>query len=268
MIFKTKNKSFNLADKTLVMGILNVTPDSFSDGGKYDSVNSAVERALKIQSEGADILDIGGQSTRPGFLKISPEEEFKRLEDILLNLKGKIKIPISIDTFYPEVAEECMHLGAEIINDVSGTTNREMINVAKNHRCGLIITHNENNTNIRDFFKKKLKECLDLGLESDFLCFDPGIGFSKNQDQDAYIIRNLKNLRLESNAILVGLSRKRVIGVNCGNPPPEERIFGTIAADTLCINQGANIIRVHDVAAAVQAAKVTDRILNGTCADE
>ena len=113
-----------------------------------------------------------------------------------------------------------------------------------------------------------MRECLDLGLESDFLCFDPGIGFSKNQDQDAYIIRNLKNLRLESNAILVGLSRKRVIGVNCGNPPPGERIFGTIAADTLCINQGANIIRVHDVAAAVQAAKVTDRILNGTYADE
>lgn len=268
MIFKTTHKSFNLADKTLVMGILNVTPDSFSDGGKYNSVNCAVERALKIQSEGADILDIGGQSTRPGFVKISPEEEFKRLEEILLNLNGKIKIPISIDTFYPEVAEKCISIGAEIINDVSGTTNKEMISIAKNHKCGLIITHNENNIDIKNFFKNKLNECLDLGLEKDYVCFDPGIGFSKNQDQDAYIIRNLKNLRIESNAILVGLSRKRVIGINCDNPPPAERVFGTIAANTLCINQGANIIRVHDVAAAVQAAKVTDGILKGTFDDE
>lgn len=268
MIFKTKTKSFNLAEKTLVMGILNITPDSFSDGGKYNSVNCAIERALKIQNEGADILDIGGQSTRPGFIKISPEEEFKRLEEVLLSLRGKIKIPISIDTFYPEVAEKCMCLGAEIINDVSGTTNKEMISIAKNHKCGLVITHNENNINIKNFFKNKLDECLELGLEKDYLCFDPGIGFSKNQNQDAYIIRNLKNLRLESNPILVGLSRKRVIGINCGNPPPEERIFGTIAANTLCINQGANIIRVHDVAAAVQAAKVTDGILKGTCDDE
>lgn len=268
MIFKTKNKSFNLADKTLVMGILNVTPDSFSDGGKYNSINSAVERALQIQSEGADILDIGGQSTRPGFVKISPEEEFNRLKEVLSNLNGKIEIPISVDTFYPEVAEKCIALGAEIINDVSGTTGEEMIEIAKNHKCGLVITHNENNVNIKNFFKNKLDECLNLGLENDYVCFDPGIGFSKNQDQDAYIIRNLKNLRLENNAILVGLSRKRVIGVNCGNPPPEERIFGTIAADTLCISQGANIIRVHDVAAAVQAAKVTDGILKGICADE
>ena len=268
MIFKTKNKTFDLAKKTLIMGILNVTPDSFSDGGKYNSVNSAVERALKIQREGADILDIGGQSTRPGFIKISPEEEFKRLEKVLLSLNGKIKIPISIDTFYPEVAEKCISIGAEIINDVSGTTNKKMIDIAKNHRCGLVITHNANNIDIKNFFQKKLDECLDLGLEKDYVCFDPGIGFSKNQDQDAYIIRNLKDLRLESNAILVGLSRKRVIGVNCGNPPPEERVFGTVAADTLCINQGANIIRVHDVAAAVQAARVTDGILKGTFADE
>lgn len=268
MIFKTKNKSFNLAEKTLVMGILNVTPDSFSDGGKYNSVNCAVERALKIQIEGADILDIGGQSTRPGFVKISPEEEFKRLEKVLLSLNGKIKIPISIDTFYPEVAEKCISIGAEIINDVSGTTNKKMIDIAKNHKCALIITHNENNIDIKNFFQNKLNECLGLGLEKDYVCFDPGIGFSKNQDQDAYIIRNLKNLRLENSAILVGLSRKRVIGVNCGNPSPEERIFGTVAANTLCINQGANIIRVHDVAAAVQAARVTDGILKGTYADE
>lgn len=263
MIFRTKNKSFNLSEKTLVMGILNVTPDSFSDGGKYTSVNSAVKRALEIQNEGADILDIGGQSTRPGFVKISPKEEFERLKEVIINLKGKIKIPISVDTFYPEVAEKCITLGADVINDVSGTTDKEMINIAKNHNCGLVITHNENNVNIKDFFQKKLEECLKFGLKNEYICFDPGIGFSKNQKQDAYIIKNLRSLKLDSNATLVGLSRKRVVGVNCGNPPPEKRLFGTIAANTICINQGANIIRVHDVAASVQAVKVTDGILKG-----
>lgn len=268
MIFKTKTKSFNLSEKTLVMGILNVTPDSFSDGGKYNSVDCAVKKALEIQDKGADILDIGGQSTRPGFTKISPEEEFERLEEVLLNLKGKIKIPISIDTFYPEVISKCIPLGAEIINDVSGTTDAEMIELAKEHKCALIITHNENNVNIKKFFEKKLNECLKIGLKNDYICFDPGIGFSKNQNQDAYIIRNLRNLRLDNNAILVGLSRKRIIGVHCGNPIPEKRLFGTIAANTLCINQGANIIRVHDVEAAVQATKVTDGILKGNYINE
>lgn len=242
------------------MGILNITPDSFSDGGNFNTVEKAITRAKQIENEGADIIDIGAQSTRPGFTQISADEEWQRLEPVLKNLK--LNIPISIDTFYPEIAQKCLELyRVDIINDITGCENPDMLPLIAKYNCAVIITHNKPGMNIKTFFEKKLKNAQNLKINSDQICFDPGIGFCKNQKEDAYIIKNLKNIKLKSCACLVGLSRKRIIGVNCGNPPPKERLYGTIAANTICIQGGANILRVHDVKEAVQAAQVSDAIL-------
>lgn len=260
--FSAGKHKLDLSQKTYVMGILNITPDSFSDGGKWNDSENSVKRAVEIQEQGADILDIGAQSTRPESVKISAQEEWNRLKFTLENIKNKIKIPISIDTFYPEVAEKALHLGADIINDVTGFKNPKMFEVTAKSDCGIIIMHDSNNTNIKGLFENQLLKAESLGINRSRICFDPGIGFNKNQVQDAYIIKNIKNIKISNIALLVGLSRKRLVGVNCGNPLPEKRLAGTIAANTLAIHGGANIIRVHDVKEAVQAAQVTDAILN------
>lgn len=261
MNFRFTNYNFDLLKKTYIMGILNVTPDSFSDGGKWFKPEKAIAKAFEIEKNGADIIDIGAQSTRPGFKAVSAKEEWNRLEPVLSAIKRKIKIPISIDTFYKEVAEKSFEYGVDIINDITGCCENDMFDFLKNNNCGIIINHNFNDLNIKEFFESKLKEAKSYGINNDRICFDPGIGFNKNQNQDAFIIKNLKNFKIKDNALLVGISRKRVIGVNCGNPLPKDRVFGTIAANTLAIKNGANIIRVHDVKEAVQASQVTDAIL-------
>lgn len=243
------------------MGILNLTPDSFSDNGKYFNPQKALQRALEIQDQGADILDIGGQSTRPGAKLISHEEEWDRIKDILKALNGKLDIPISVDTFYPEVAKKAVENGAEIINDVYCNSSNEMIKIAKQHSCALVFTHNTSEHNIKKFFEKKLQQALNQGLSREQICLDPGIGFNKENDFSASIINHLDRLIIPDVAMLVGISRKRVVGSACGNPPAHKRVAGTIAADTIACLKGANIIRVHDVVEAVQAAKVTDMLL-------
>lgn len=262
MSFFTAGKyRLDLSKKTYVMGILNLTPDSFSDGGKWNSAENSIKRAIEIQNQGADILDIGAQSTRPGFIKISAQEEWGRLKFTLENIQNKIKIPISIDTFYPEVANKALALGADIINDITGFKDPKMFEVTAKSNCGIIINHDLNSINVKSFFENQLLKAKSFEIDRNRICLDPGIGFNKNQAQDAYIIKNLKNIKISDVALLIGLSRKRVIGMNCGNPPPEERLAGTIAANTLAIQGGANIIRVHDVKESVQAALVTDAIL-------
>lgn len=258
---------FDLKNKTKIMGILNITPDSFSDGGNFFTLEKAINRAKQIEFEGADIIDIGAQSTRPGFTQISADEEWQRLEPVLKNLN--LNIPISIDTFYPEVAQKCLELyNVDIINDVTGCEDPKMLPLIAKYNRAVIITHNKPDMNIKEFFKKKLKDAQKLKIKSSQICFDPGIGFYKSQADDAYIIRNLKNIKLKNHACLVGLSRKRIIGVACGNPPPKERLAGTIAANTICISGGANILRVHDVKEAVQAVKVADYIIKEEKANE
>ena len=261
MNFRVTNYNFDLLKKTYIMGILNVTPDSFSVVGKWFKPEKAIEKAFEIEKDGADIIDIGAQSTRPGFNVISSEEEWSRLEPVLSALKGRLNIPISVDTFYKEVAEKSIEQGADIINDITGCCDNDMFSALENNNCGIIINHNFGDLNIKSFFENKLQEAKNHGINPERICFDPGIGFNKNQNQDAFIIKNLKNFKIKDNALLVGISRKRVIGVNCGNPLPKDRVFGTIAANTLAIKNGANIIRVHDIKEAVQASQVTDAIL-------
>ncbi len=259
--FEFKNQKLNLSLKTYVMGILNITPDSFSDGGKYVSKEQIIQRAKQIESEGADILDIGAQSTRPGFKPVPPKIEWKRLEPVLKDIRKNINIPISIDTFYPQVAENCLRYGIDIINDISGCSDVRMFGLAKKFGCGIIINHNYNNLNIKPFFEKKLMQAQKFEIPFSRVCFDPGIGFNKNQSQDRFILNNINKIKIEGNAILIGLSRKRIVGIGCNNPPPYDRLAGTIAANTLAIINGANIIRVHDVKEAVQASSVTDYLI-------
>lgn len=261
-IFKAGNYELNLSEKTYVMGILNLTPDSFSDGGKWNSVDKAVKRAIEMQNQGADIIDIGGQSTRPGYTKITAEQELERIYDTIKILCHELSVPISVDTFYSEVAKEILDLGADIINDVSGF-NYDMFEVVKNYYCGCIVMHSNQGNDIKDFFETKKSEALNFGINKERLCFDPGIGFSKTYEENLNIIKNFDKICIDDCAMLVAASRKRCIGAPCGNPEFENRDEGTIAAHTIATIKGANIIRVHNVIKAVQAAKVTDAIIRG-----
>lgn len=260
-VFKAGKFELDLSKKTYIMGILNVTPDSFSDGGKWLNVEDAVAHALQMHADGADIIDIGAQSTRPGCVKISAEEELKRLLSVLSILRGQIRIPISVDTFYPKVAKETLNYGVDIINDVTGFKDSEMVKIACQSDCGCIIMHDGPNSQMRGFFEAKLETVTSKGIAKDRICFDPGVGFGKTYEENLSVIKNLSAYVIDGCAMLIGVSRKRVIGTPCGNPPFEERLPGTIAAHTIALMGGANILRVHDVKEAIQAARVADAVL-------
>ena len=256
------------------MGILNVTPDSFSDGGRWFDTDLAVKHALEMQNDGADILDIGAQSTRPGHIPVSAEEEIRRLMPILKTLCGKITIPISIDTYYPEVAQVSLDMGAAIINDVSGRVAPEMGEVLRMNGAGWIIMHTGGSdaSNVADykgedivsavsnFFEYAMKKALGYGIEQNSICLDPGIGFGKTYEHNLAMIRNTSKVRQANQPLLIGASRKRVVAEACKEPDATNRLYGTIAAHTAAIAGGCDIIRVHDVKESVQAARMADAI--------
>ena len=254
-------------DRTYIMGILNVTPDSFSDGGLFSEAASAVSRAYEMAEQGADVIDVGGQSTRPGHTPIPPEEEWSRIQPVLKELCGDGRLVVSVDTYYPGVALKAMELGAHIINDVTGFRDPMMRRYAADGGVGCVVMHDveldekaDACKDIRSFFALRAEECLAEGIEKEKICLDPGVGFGKSYRQNLKIAADFRGLCLEEYPMLAAASRKRVIGMSCGNPPAEQRMPGTIAYHTACILGGANIIRVHDVPEAVQAARVADRI--------
>lgn len=280
-LWRAGRYSLPLGEKTYIMAIVNVTPDSFSDGGKYFSAEQAIRRALDAQDQGADIIDIGAQSMRPGFSPISAEEEAARLVPVLEGLRGRLHVPVSIDTFYPGVALESLRLGADILNDVTGFSDPEMIAAAAGADCGCIVMHNTAfsilpdapshdagheaepiTERVRGFFDRRGAELVRAGIAVERICFDPGIGFGKTLEENMDLLANTHLLTdgLDS-AFLMAASRKRVIGAPCGNPPFEQRMPGTIAAHTIAQCGGADILRVHDVPEAVQAARVADALL-------
>ncbi|HZJ77641.1 MAG TPA: dihydropteroate synthase [Clostridia bacterium] len=273
--FKGAGFSFELHKKAYVMGILNITPDSFSDNGKYFETDTAVSHALLMQKQGADIIDIGAQSTRPGAKAVSGKQEIERLLPVLNALKGKLNIPISVDTFYPEVANFALENGAVIINDVSGVLSEEMANIIKKHNAGWVIMHNTGGAatvakfkngvlaDVKSFFESALSFAQNCSIPKETLCFDVGIGFGKSYEDNLKLIRDMKNIKIKGNAMLVGASKKRVVGIAANEPNAEKRTAGTVAAHTLAIAGGADIIRVHDVREAVQAAKVAEAIIYG-----
>ena len=262
-----QGKQFDFAlNRTLVMGILNATPDSFSDGGTFDTVETAVSRALQIEAEGGDIIDIGAQSTRPGYTKISEDEELARLLPILKEVRKATQLPISIDTFYPKVAEQALLYGADIINDVSGCEDGRMLPLVAEHRAACVMMRprgvdygGDIVKATRRWFEEAVQRAQNAGIPPESICLDPGVGFDTDYQQSLALIRSTKELKMNGYAYLIGLSRKRVVGEASGDSPAfDQRLGGTIAADVIAQWLGADIVRVHDVYASVQAARMAD----------
>lgn len=262
--FTAKTHSFPL-NRTYIMGILNVTPDSFSDGGLYLSPEKALSHALEMERQGADIIDIGGQSTRPGFEAIPPDKEWERIAPVLEAVLRKTSAAVSVDTFYPEVAERALAAGAHIINDVSGFGD-EMLRAVAGSGCGCVVMHPRGAEHgdilreVRDFFQERLARAGQLGIAPENLCFDPGVGFGKTHEDNLRLIANVDRTQLPGTAYLMAASRKRVTGIPCNDPPFEKRLPATIAAHTAAVLGGADILRVHDVAQGLQAAQMADAL--------
>lgn len=262
------NKDFN-NDQTYIMGILNVTPDSFSDGGKYAEIGSALIRAEKMIREGASIIDIGGESTRPGYTKITDSEEIERVVPIIKAVKKNFDIPISIDTYKSAVAEAALEAGADLVNDIWGLKyDNEMADIIKKYDVPVCLMHNRENTDYSDFLNDvltDLKRSVDIakrvGINDDKIIIDPGIGFAKSLEQNLILTNHLELLHQLGYPILLGTSRKSMIGLTL-DLPKDERIEGTIATSVIGVMKGAMFIRVHDVQANYRAVKMSHAIIN------
>ncbi len=260
-------------DRTLVMGILNVTPDSFSDGGLHLSAEEAVDHGLAMVDQGADIIDIGGESTRPGASPASVEQELARVLPVIKGLAPSLVIPISIDTRHAEVARQAIELGADIVNDVSGLSGTGMIGVLKDTGAAAIVMHMRGepgdmqaNTvyddivgDVGGFLTSRIDEVAKAGIDPSRIAIDPGIGFGKNVNGNLDILRRLREFRSYGRPILVGASRKGFIGKIVGGTA-DERLTGSLVSATAAIMNGANIVRAHDVLETVKMARMADAI--------
>ena len=263
------NKEIILGERTLVMGILNVTPDSFSDGGRYNDLDSAMKQAERLISEGADIIDVGGESTRPGHIQITSEEEISRVVPIIEKISKNLDTIISIDTYKYDVAKEAIKVGANIINDIWGLQydNGEMAELVKKSNLPLIAMHNQNdevyNKDImlvlREFFEKTFKIADKYGIDRDTIILDPGLGFGKNVEQNIEVLSRLNELK-DMGFILLGASKKRFIGKLLNDLPFDERVEGTVATTVIGIERGVDIVRVHNVLENKRACLVADGV--------
>lgn len=273
--FKGNGFSFEINKRTYIMGILNVTPDSFFDGGQWNSPEKAVKHALKMQEDGADIIDIGAQSTRPGSVLLSEDEELEIIKKYISAVTTAVNVPVSVDTFYPRVAEYCLENGAKIINDVSSKMDREMALVVKKHNAGWIVMHTGNASasqeadyskcggvvnDVLAFFDKAEKIAAEYSISRENICFDMGFGFGKSHFDNLELLRNIDKLKSPERALLTALSCKRLVKNETG-ADGYDRVFGTLAADTLAIAGGTDFIRVHHVKEACLAAKMTDAVV-------
>lgn len=254
--------------RTYIMGILNVTPDSFSDGGEFDSVEKALKHVKEMVEEGADMIDIGGESTRPGHTYVDSEEEIRRVVPVIKALRKEISLPMSIDTYKADVAEEALKLGVEMVNDVWGLRrDKNMANVIAKYDAEVCIMHNQDGTEydkdimeaIKDFLNESIKMALDAGVKKEKIVLDPGIGFGKTFEQNLEVLRRLGELKDLGYPILLGTSRKSVIG-NVLHLEPKDRVEGTVATTVLGVRDGVDIVRVHDVTENLRAAKMADAI--------
>ena len=248
------NKQFSLQNHTYIMGILNVTPDSFSDGGKYVTVDEALLQAQKMISEGCDIIDIGGESTRPGYTEISVAEEIERVVPIIKAIKERFDVPISLDTYKYEVAEAGILAGVDMINDIWGVQydNGEMAQVIAKYGVACCLMHNRKEAVYNDFLKdvindleKSIAIANNAGIASDKIVLDPGVGFAKTYEQNLEILRNLENFKELGYPMLLGASRKSVIGLTL-DLPKEEREEGTLVTTVKAVEAGYMFVRVHD----------------------
>lgn len=272
-MFAGNGFSFPLNTRTYVMGILNITPDSFFDGGKWNAPKIALAHALEMEKDGADLIDIGAQSTRPGHIARTAEEELSILQAYLPEIAKQVSVPISVDTFYPAVAAYALQNGAAIVNDVSGVFSEEMAQVVAAADAGWIIMHSGKSDadtvcaypngvvqDVLDFFDEMEASCAKFGIARERLCFDMGIGFGKSHEDNLELLRNMSVLKSPQRALLTALSCKRVVRNETG-ADGDDRLYGTIAADTLSIAGGTDFIRVHHVRQSVLAARMTDAVV-------
>lgn len=273
---KTSRRILPLGQKTLIMGILNVTPDSFSDGSIYFDRQKAIDYGLKMVDEGADIIDIGGESTRPGSKAVTARQEIARVIPVIKGLAGRVKIPISVDTAKASVAYAALDAGAEIVNDVSALRDKKMASVIKEARSAIIIMHMRGKPEtmqsgslhydslmdeIANFLADRCRKAFTEGIPRDCLVLDPGIGFGKTYEDNCKIINKLSELKGAGLPLLIGTSRKAFIGSITGGKP-QERLEGTAATITAAIINGCHIVRVHDVAYMRKVADMTDAIVH------
>jgi dihydropteroate synthase len=276
MQIKLRDKSLVL-DKTLIMGILNVTPDSFSDGGKYRDADAAVNRALEMVAQGADMIDIGGESTRPGADKVSEQEELRRVIPVIEAFRARDAVtPVSIDTYKSGVAKRALNAGADIVNDISGGTfDKDTMKVVAGAGAAYVIMHMQGSpgnmqdsplyspagviADIKSFFLIRVAAAMEAGLKRENIILDPGIGFGKTPAHNLEILDRLGEFAAMGFPLLVGVSRKSVIGgvLNAG---PDGRLFGTAAAVAVSVIKGAGIVRVHDVKEMKDAAAMADAV--------
>lgn len=271
-MWKTSRREISL-DVPLVMGILNVTPDSFSDGGRYADINAALQRADEMIAEGADVIDIGGESTRPGSKRVSADDEISRVVPVIEAISKRLDVPVSIDTSKSAVADAAVDAGAEIINDISGLRFDEAIaEVAARHKTGLVLMHSRGEfetmhsqppvediiTEVEEDLRRSISSAAAAGVAAEQIVLDIGIGFGKTLDQNLKLIAQLDRLVNEFPVfpILVGASRKSFLGKLLGKDDPKERLSGSLASAAIAVWNGAKILRVHDVAATVDAVKI------------
>lgn len=262
------NKEFNIGERTYIMGILNVTPDSFSDGGKFNSIDAAIKKVEELIRDGADIIDVGGESTRPNFEAVSTEEEIERVVPIIRAIKENFDIPISIDTYKSATAEAAIKAGADIINDVWGfKKDPNIANVAAKYNVPCILMHNREEDEYKDLMKdvifdliESINIALDAGVSRENIILDPGIGFAKTLEENLIVMNNLELIKAIGYPVLLGTSRKRMIGLTL-DLPVDERVEGTIATTVLGIVKGCEFIRVHDVLENKRACVMTDAML-------
>lgn len=275
--WQTSEREIYYSQKTLVMAILNVTPDSFSDGGKFTKIEDSLKQVEKLVNEGADILDIGGESTRPNSKRVEIEEEIERVCLVIEEVKKRYDVPISIDTSKSEVAAEALKAGAEIINDVSGLRFDEKVGeIAANENAGLILMHlrgefetMHRQNPVENIFEEvsagfdwSIKKAKGFGVNDEQICLDVGIGFSKTFEQNLELIAKLGKLCQEfSNfPMLIGASRKSFIGKILDDAPTNQRLYGTLVTNAISVWNGANVVRVHDVRETVEALKVVEEL--------
>lgn len=270
-----RNTHFQWGKRTYLMGILNVTPDSFSDGGEFQSQEKALLQAQKMIAQGADIIDIGGQSTRPNAEQVTLEEELNRVIPVISALRHISSIPISIDTTRAQVAQRAIASGADIVNDISGGTfDEQMLTVVAQLQVPVILMHIKGNPKtmqtmtdyqdlileIKKFLEERIKIALELGIKKEHIIIDLGIGFAKNYHQNLELLRKIPEFKSLNYPLLIGTSRKSFIGQILGKDNPQERVWGTAATCGYAIAQGADILRIHDVAQMSDIAKVTDAL--------
>ena len=260
------------------MGVLNVTPDSFSDGGRFFDSVAAVRRGLEMAEQGADIIDVGGESTRPGSDRVPAEEEWRRVSPVIRELAANLTIPISIDTRKPDIARKAIRAGASIVNDVTALQDPEMVPVVASSRVGVVLMHlrGEPKTmqdrpsysdvvaEVREFLEERVRTAASHGIALEAIAVDPGIGFGKDLNHNLALLRHLDALALLGQPIVVGVSRKSFLKRLGAGDEAVDRLAGSVAAATLAVAHGAHVIRAHDVLETVRAMRVADALLRGS----